>query len=147
MATEAIDGPFTLHEVGETTDKTYTGEFRAKKRLSHRDHLRKDQVRRELLGGQPGVPTERALSTAMILSELAVRLTKTPDWWVDAGNGIDLEDDNVIGVVYNEALKIEADAIEAKKKKAEKVQEGLRKAAEEREAEEARLLAEKQPKE
>lgn len=142
MATEAIDGSFTLHTVGETTEKTYAGEFRAKKRLSHRDHLRKDQVRRELLGGQAGVATERALSTAMILSELAVRLTKTPEWWTEAGNGLDLEDDNVIGTVYNEAVKIETEAAEAKKKRAEAIQRSLREEAEKREEEEARLAAE-----
>lgn len=138
MATEANDGAFTLHVVGETTERTWAGEFRAKRRLSHRDHLRKDQVRRELLGGQPGVATERALSTAMILSELAVRLTKTPEWWAEEGNGLDLDDDNVIGTVYNEALKIEAEAAESKKKKAEKIQADMRKEAEEREAEEER---------
>lgn len=144
MATDAVDSAFTLHVVGETTERTWAGEFRAKKRLSHRDHLKKDQVRRELLGGQPGVPTERALSTAMILSELAVRLTKAPAWWAEEGNGIDLEDDNVIGVVYNDALKVETDAIEAKKKKAEKVQDDLRKAADEREAAEADVLSKMQ---
>jgi hypothetical protein len=48
-----------MHVVGETLhrrDLTWTGEFRAKKRLSHRDQLLKDQVRRELLGGQPERP-------------------------------------------------------------------------------------------
>lgn len=130
MPVEAADAPFTIHETGDYTDQTWSGEFRAKKRLSHRDQLRKDQIRRELLGGQPGTATDRALSTAMILSELAVRLTKSPAWWTEAGNGIDLEDDNVIGRVYDEALKVERDAAEEKKKKAEKIQEAMRAEAE-----------------
>lgn len=126
MAIDANDAPFTLHVVGETTDLTWKGEFRAKKRLSHRDQLLKDQVRRELLGGQAGQPTERALSTSMILSELRVRLTKFPAWWTETGLGLDLDDDNVIGEMYDKALSIEQEAIDAKKKKAEAVQEKLR---------------------
>jgi len=126
MANDANDAPFTLHVVGDSTEKTYTGEFRAKKRLSHRDHLRKDQVRRELLGGQTGTATERASTTAMILSELAVRLTKVEDWWVTSQGGLDLEDDNVIGVLYDKAIAIENDAAEAKKKAAEKAQAELK---------------------
>lgn len=121
MANEANDAPFTVHVIGDTTERTYTGEFRAKKRLSHRDHLRKDQVRRELLGGQAGLATERAITTSMILSELAVRLTKWESWWDVCGKGLDLEDDNVIGVLYDKVIAIENEAVEGKKKAAEKI--------------------------
>jgi hypothetical protein len=137
MAIEANDGPFTLHEVGETSDLTWKGEFRAKKWLSHRDQLLKDQVRRELLGGQTGQPTDRALTTSMILSELRVRLTKFPEWWTEVGQGLDLADDNVIGKIYDAAIGVEAEAIEAKKARAEKVQEKLRADAAKKAAEEA----------
>lgn len=133
MAIEANDAPFSLHENGDTTDKTYTGEFRAKKWLSHRDQLLKDQVRRELLGGANGVATDRALTTAMVLSELRVRLTSFPDWWKTCDFGLDLADDNVIGVIYDKATAVEQEAIDAKKRKAEKFQEQLRAEAEKRE--------------
>lgn len=126
MATDPVDAPFSIHILGETTERTWAGEFRAKKRLSHRDHLRKDQVRRTLLGGEPGIPSDRAEQTARIFSELAVRLTQAPPWWTDANGGVDLEDDNVIVRVHDEAIRIENEAIEAKKKRAEKVQEELR---------------------
>jgi hypothetical protein len=137
MATDANDTPFTLHVVGETSDQTWTGEFRAKKWLSHRDQLGKDQIRRELLGGQPGVAGDRAITTATMLSELRVRLTKFPEWWATTGFGIDMADDNVIYQLYQDALKIEDEAMEAKKAKAEKVQAQLRAEAEKKKAEEA----------
>lgn len=145
MAIDANDAPFTLTVVGETSDTTWTGEFRAKKWLSHRDQLAKDQIRRELLGGQTGQPTDRALTTSMILSELRVRLTKFPEWWPTTGMGLDLADDNVIGTIYDKAMAIEAEAVEAKKAKAEKIQQQLKdaaakKAAEDK-AEEADLAA------
>ncbi len=144
MAIDANDAPFTLTVVGETSDTTWTGEFRAKKWLSHRDQLLKDQVRRELLGGQTGQPTDRALTTSMILSELRVRLTKFPEWWPTTNMGLDLADDNVIGTIYDKAMAIEQEAIEAKKKKAEKVQEQLKAAAAKKAAEEAEEVKQEQ---
>lgn len=129
------DAPFSISVIGDSTDEKWVGDFRAKKRLSHRDHLRKDQIRRELLGSAPGTPTDRALSTAMILSELAVRLTKAPKWWTEAAEGQDLQDDNVIGAAFDEAMRIEREAVEAKKKKAAEAQEELRKEVKETKAE------------
>lgn len=127
MAIESVDDvPFSFHETGENSEKTWNGDFRAKKRLSFRDHLRKDQVRRELLGSMGGGSTERALSIAMVLSELAVRLTKVPEWWVEKGNGIDLEDDNIIGLLYDECVKIENAAKQEKLDRAEKAQAKMR---------------------
>ncbi len=146
MAIEANDQPFTFHAVGETSDQTWTGEFRAKRWLSHRDQLTKDQVRRELLGGQTGMPTERALSTSMMLAELRVRLTAYPEWWITTDRGLDLADDNVVYGIYEKAITIENEAIEAKKKKAEKIQEQLvaaakKKADEEAEADASQMAA------
>lgn len=133
---------FSVHIIGDTTEKAYPGDFTVKKRLSHRDQLAKDNRRRELLGGAPGVATERALSTSMILSELFVRVIKAPVWWVEANGGLDLDDDNVIGEVYDKAMKVEADAIEAKKKKAEVVQEKLRTEEAGKKAEDIKEVAE-----
>lgn len=129
MANEANDSPFDVRVTGDTTEEIWTGTFRAKKRLSHRDHLRKDSLRREFLGSQPGTPTDRALSTAMILSELAVRLTKSPSWWIEMGGGLDLSDDNVIGVLFDEVMKIEREAAEEKKKAAATALEEMKKEA------------------
>ena len=129
MADEANSIAFSIKITGDSTGEIWTGDFRAKKRLSHRDNLKKDAVRRELLGAQPGTPTDRALSTAMILSELSVRLLKAPKWWTEKGEGMDLEDDNIIGTVFDEAMKVEREAQEALKKKAADAQAELRKEA------------------
>lgn len=120
------DAPFSISVEGESTGEKWVGDFRAKKRLSHRDQLNKDAMRRELLGSQPGVPTERAMSTAMIISELTVRLTKAPKWWEAKGNGIDLEDDSVIGAVFDKAMAVEKEDQEARKAKAAAAQAELK---------------------
>ncbi len=126
MAVESNESSFEVRVDGEVTGEIWTGTFMAKKRLSHRDQLKKDLVRRELLGGAVGPATERANSTAMILSELAVRITKAPKWWTAMGDGLDFQDDNVISAVYDAAMAVERDAAEAHKKKAEKAIEEMR---------------------
>jgi len=135
MASDVNDVPFSISLIGDVSEEKWVGDFRAKKTLSHRDQLRRDQIRRELLGSQGGTPTERALSIAMVLSELAVRITKAPKWWAEKGDGLDLDDGNVIGEVYDNVTRIEREAAEAKKVKAEKAQEEMRDEAKKADAE------------
>lgn len=120
------EGQFSIHLTGDVTGETWEGDFTAKKRLSHRDTLKKDNYRRQLLGEAGGMPTERAVEAAVMVSELEVRLLKWPDWWVPRGKGLDLEDDNILSDVWAKALKVEKDAADAVKAKAEANQKQLR---------------------
>lgn len=126
MANDANEAVFSLHLTGDVTGETWDGEFAAKKRLSHRNHLTKDNYRRQLLGEAGGMPTDRAIEAAVMVSELEVRLVKWPEWWTTKGKGLDLEDDNVLAEVYAKALKVEKDAADAVKKRAEEKQKELR---------------------
>jgi hypothetical protein len=101
---------FVVNLIGDTTGENQTGKFVAKKRLSFNDQLRRDNYRRQFLGAAVGEPTPRAASMANIFSELIVRLIEAPSWWVDADEGRDLEDENVIIDVFEKAMKIEAEA-------------------------------------
>lgn len=120
---------FTISVVGEKTNTTWHGAFKAKPLLSHRDELIRDARRRELLGGvNPQFADPRQLNQADIFAELAVRLVSAPSFWADNGGGLDLLDDNVVAEVYKQAIKIETDALADIKKKAEEAQAQLRKA-------------------
>lgn len=110
---------FIVNALGETTGESWSGKFAAKKRLSFNDQLRRDNFRRQMLGAAVGEPAPRAASMALIFSELLVRLVEAPSWWVDADEGRELEDENVIVQVYEKAIKVEEDAREAVRKKAE----------------------------
>jgi len=101
---------FVVNVNGDTTGENQTGKFVAKKRLSFNDQLRRDNFRRQMLGEAPGEPTPRVASMATVFSELLVRLLEAPSWWVDADEGRELEDENVIVDVYEKALKVESDA-------------------------------------
>lgn len=110
---------FDIKMFGDITGEQWVGLFKAKKRLSYRDQLRRDQVRRDLLGNHPEAASALALSQAEIFSELSVRLIQAPSWWTEKGNGIDLEDDNVVIEVYQQAMKAESDALKELKEKGE----------------------------
>jgi hypothetical protein len=113
------DQAFSISVVGNFTGETFKGNFRAKKRLSHLDRLRKDQYRRELLGGTaPDQAGQVALDIATIVSELRVRLVDAPKWWLESEGGLQLEDINTLMLVFEGATKIETDAAEALKKSA-----------------------------
>lgn len=116
---------FEIKETGDITGEQWFGSFAAKQRLSYRDQLKRDQIRRDLLGTDAANATQLARSQAEIFSELAVRLTKAPSWWTEAGNGLDLTDDNVVLAVYRSAMKVEQDALEELKKKSEEAKKAL----------------------
>jgi hypothetical protein len=120
------DQAFTVSVVGETSGETFRGEFRAVKFLTHRQQLILDQRRRELLGANPDSATVRAKNQAEVFAQLFVRLTETPKWWLESGNGMDLVDDNVMVAVFENCMSVEKNAIDELKKKAEEAKESLK---------------------
>ncbi len=112
---------FSISVVGEVTGETWKGNFAAKKRLSLMDRLRGDQFRRDYLGANVQVDAngnflnvnQIAVTIANALSDLRVRLTEMPKWWIEANYGADLEDWKVVLMVWESANKVEADAMAA----------------------------------
>ena len=126
MASQPV--AFTISVVGEKTNTTWHGEFKAKPLLSHRDELVRDSRRREFLGGvNPQFADPRQLNQADIFAELSVRLTSAPAFWSDSGGGLDLLDDNVVAEVYKHAVRIENEELARIKKAADEAQAALRK--------------------
>ena len=121
--------PFSIHLIGDVTGETWTGDFTTKIWLSHRELLRMDAVRRQLLGETQSAPSDRALQTADMISELTIRLVDPPPFWRDNGNGLDLLDDNVLTTVWGKVQEIVGKAVEARTKQAKAVQEKLRQEA------------------
>lgn len=118
--------PFVIDVVGETTGTRWTGKFRSKINLSHRDHLLKDKLRLDYLGhDNVEAANERAKLTATMLSEIAVRLVDGPTWWTENDNGLDLKDDNPIVSVYNKCIEVEAKRIAERSKQAEEAKKDL----------------------
>lgn len=116
-----IPEEFTINVTGETTGESFRGVFKAKPRLSHRDTLTQDQMRRDLLGPKPAEAGPGAVASSTVFSKIWIHLTEAPNWWKEAGNGVDLLDEAPVVAVYDQVQKIEQAAIDKVKKPAEKI--------------------------
>lgn len=124
MASNSFD--FSIDVVGDSTGDKFPGDFSAKQRLSHRDQLQKDILKRGLLGENAQFAAGDAVARAEMFAHLSTSLTKTPIFWREAGNGLDLFDDNVVLAVYEAVIKEQARVVEDLKKKGEDAKEALR---------------------
>jgi hypothetical protein len=123
METTAI---FNVSLVGEESGQPFNGQFKVKTLLTRRDRLRADEIRRELIGGKPEGASPSAAADAMVLSQLAVRIIESPQWWKDAGGGLDMADDNVLAEIFKIAIDEASKRAEALQKESE---EALKKLA------------------
>jgi len=110
---------FSISIDGEKTGEKWHGSFTVKLFLSHREELRRDAYRRELLGDLAQFASVRQANQADVFSELSVRLVKAPSWWMDSNGGIDMIDSEVVAKVYDLTMGLERKAIDALKAKAE----------------------------
>lgn len=133
--------PFDLDVVGESTESTFKGAFRAKVRLSFREQLRMDQIRRELLGPDPaGNASPDAAAFAIALAELSVRIVEAPEWWKEAKGGLDLEDENVLLEVWEKVKAILKEEADKKAEAAKAAEEELREFRREADAQEQKTV-------
>lgn len=112
------DRPFSIRVQGDSSGQTWVGDFRAKVALTRREIITKDRIRREMLG-PTGEPEEHARLLAVAYSELKVRITDAPKWFTESDCGLDLEDETPMASVYQEAMKIQNEALVQKMKEAE----------------------------
>ena len=111
---------FSVSVVGEVTGETFKGVFKAIPRLTHRDNLRRDQLRRDLLGSKPEDASADATNVSAVFSKIWAHVTDVPSWWKDSRNGLDLLDETPVAAVYDNVARIEREAIEAVQAKAQK---------------------------
>lgn len=104
MAIKKFEESFHVNVVGELSGESYMGKFTVRTRMSFKDALTRDSVRRNLLGASPETASVRANSVADVFSELAVRVVEAPSWWTNSDNGIELVDDNVVAEIYKAAM-------------------------------------------
>ena len=125
------EASFSINIEGESTGERYVGSFKCKVRLSMRDNIVKDNIRRQLLSNNPTEADGLAADLATAAGELAVRILDAPPWWKASDNGLDLEDTSVLVEVFNQARRLEREAREKLEKKAEEAQPELKKKLEE----------------
>lgn len=104
---------FPIDVIGQSSKQPFKGVFSVKTKVSFRDSLREDEVRRNILGTNPQGANQYVSDIATILAYLSVRIQESPAWWKDSNNGVDLEDDNVLMAINDGAV----DAIDKEFKK------------------------------
>lgn len=104
MTIKKFEDSFQVSVTGEVTGEAFKGVFKVRTRLSFKDALARDSVRRNLLGSVPEAASERANSIADVFSELAVRITDAPSWWTNSDGGLELADDNIVAAVYKATM-------------------------------------------
>jgi hypothetical protein len=110
---------FTISELGQNTGKPYDGKFVIKTILSRRDAFAADERRRMIIGVNPSMVMPALSGEAYMLGQLFVHIIEAPKWWLDSDRGLDIEDENIIGVLYKlveEKSKEKRDQIQANAK-------------------------------
>lgn len=116
---------FSIHVVGNETGKTWAGEFKTRKYLSHRLKLQRDAIIRQLLGEtnpQLSLQIERAAK----LADCQVSLVESPEFWKESANGLDLIDDNLLDTIQSHVARIQRETVAAVQKKAQEATELLK---------------------
>jgi hypothetical protein len=112
--------------VTAASGENYAGSFTIRKRLSHMQALRRDELRRELLGSKPETAPEPMQRNAYILSTCAAFVVKGPSWWNENSNGVDLLDDEPVAAVFDEIMKVTAQLATDLENRAKKAAEALK---------------------
>jgi hypothetical protein len=107
---------------GDETEKDYEGLFKVKTKLSIKERLKEDEIRRSVLGVDSQNAGTEATLIASAVAYLAVRLVESPDWWKASEGGMKLEDSNVLAIVNNTAMAEIAKEYQKLAKKAEDAQ-------------------------
>lgn len=118
---------FSIHVVGDTSGQTWTGEFEVKRTLSKMDQLKQDQYFRFYLGtDSPAFASPTAQAIAEVLSQLRVRIVKSPGWWAEQGQGEKSEDDNLLKEIFTKAMEAEREYVDSLKAKVAVAQTDLK---------------------
>lgn len=116
---------FTIDVKGTTTEQSYSGLFKMKPILSHREKLRRDELKRQVLGSNPESATEDSVRTAVIFSKIWIHLTESPAWWREANNGIDLLDEEPVLAVLDKIIELEGEILNKTQKDGEAAKKEL----------------------
>ena len=122
---DSNEDSFTIDVNGSKTGKNYAGTFNCKLFLSFNDELTRDNLRRFLLGPSAGEPTVRVANMADLLSEVGVRVTDGPSWFLDSGRGQNLFDDEPLAEIYKKCIEASEKPLKEMQKKAEEAKKNL----------------------
>jgi hypothetical protein len=102
------------------------GKFRVKVKLSYREILNMDSIRRQLIGPGGGEADGMATLVSSGLAKIRTHVIDAPSWWKDSNEGLDFDDIKVVLTILDEINKVERDHLADLAKRAEKATEELK---------------------
>lgn len=136
MAPQGDTFSFTIDEVGEASGKSFKWAFSAKKRLTVRERISQDQIRRNIIGERPQDAQPLTVLRAEMVAHLSVSITDSPKAWKDSNGGLDLCDDNILLKIYDEVINGQEAALKEKVEEVKEEKSQLRKVARSKKVEE-----------
>lgn len=112
--------------VTAASEENYAGTFKIRKRLSHMQTLRRDELRRELLGSRGETAPDSIRQNAYILSTCAAYVVSGPSWWTENSNGVDLLDEEPIAEVFKHISQVLDEVAKELEEKAQKAKERIK---------------------
>jgi hypothetical protein len=125
MAKEVPSYEFTVNVTGDVTGENFAGKFKMRTTLPHKMQLEMDELRRSLLGSNPGAASPRAINQAEVFAQINTYRLAAPSWWDDFNGGLDLEDNNVVQEVYQGLIDGIAKRLEDAKKKVDALKKDI----------------------
>lgn len=98
---------FSINETGTKSGRLFSGSFTVKTLLTRADQFAADQKRREILGPGGQEALEGLRLEAFMLGQLSVRIVKAPQFWEDTNQGLNLEDFNIIQILFDKCIELE----------------------------------------
>lgn len=117
---------FSVNVTAQASGENFAGSFKVRKRLSHMQSLRRDELRRELLGARAENAPDAMKQNAYILSTCAAYIIDGPRWWGETNNGLDLVDEEPVAAVFAEISKVQEAVTKELEEKAKKATEILK---------------------
>ena len=118
---------FSVSATGESTGKSYAGDFVVKTVLTRRDIFVADERRRIIVGSNAEAVPPALNGEAFMLGQLLVRIVDAPDWWKTSDGGMNIEDANIIGELFRLTLEREEERLVKLKESSKKALKELSK--------------------
>ena len=94
---------FTFNEKGDTTLKDYEGSFTVKCVLSMFDK-RVLEIEKSRLKADVANPSAELTALTIILANLKVRVSDSPEWWKNSDNGNNMTDENIVVTLFDKVM-------------------------------------------
>jgi hypothetical protein len=106
MLLPANEKTILVSVTGQSTKYKYEGHFSFKCKLTMQEKYRLEMEKSRMIADIKE-PTEGLENIISIIVALKTKIIKSPQWWAESDNGMNLIDDNVILEIYEKCVQAE----------------------------------------